>query len=511
MKRAIIALLLSGALAACGTESEQANVDQGVEREEATTVLLPVPADPTVSFSVSFNVGSQNDPPGKEGLAYLTGLMIEDGATERNSYEAILEKLYPLASGYGLRVDRELSTLTGRTHTDNLEAFTALFTDAYLKPAFSDEDFQRLKSDTINYLVNELRYSSDEELGKATLYQSVYRDTPYAHPPEGTLAGLNAITLTDVRDFYSSNYTQDNVIVALAGGFDQALVEEIEATVQMLPAGTGSVTPEFETPEISGREVVLIDKPGADASISFGFPIAVHRGEPDFYALWIANSWLGEHRHSASHLFQVIRERRGLNYGDYSYIESFPEGGQRSMPPVNVARRHQIFEVWIRTLPRDQAHFAIRAAMRELVNLVDVGLTEEQFELTRAFLKKYVLHFADTTSMRLGYAVDDRFYDIDGEGHLARFRRMMDELTLEDVNDAIARHLQYDNVKFAVVTGNAQALREALVADLPSPMTYPSPKPAETLAEDEGIESFPLNISPDDVTVIPISDVFSGE
>ncbi len=49
------------------------------------------------------------------------------------------------------------------------------------------------------------------------------------------------------------------------------------------------------------------------------------RGDEDFYPLAVANSWLGEHRNSSSHLYQVIREERGLNYGDYSYIEYFPE------------------------------------------------------------------------------------------------------------------------------------------------------------------------------------------
>ena len=153
----------------------------------------------------------------------------------------------------------------------------------------------------------------------------------------------------------------------------------------------------------------------------------------------------------------MIREHRGLNYGDYSYIEAFPEGGHRTMPPVNVPRREQLFEIWIRTLPNDKAVFALRAALRELQSLVDHGLTEQQFELTRGFLKKYSLHFAETTSARLGYAVDDRFYGIDGEGHLARFRKMMDELTLDDVNGAIKRHLQTANLKIAIVTGDAPA------------------------------------------------------
>ena len=119
--------------------------------------------------------------------------------------------------------------------------------------------------------------------------------------------------------------------------------------------------------------MVLVEKPGQSTAISFGHPIDVHRGSKEFYALWVANSWLGEHRNSASHLYQVIRAARGLNYGDYSYIEAFPEGGRCSMPPTNVGRRSQSFEVWIRTLPNEQAHFALRAAIRPDAKVVVIG------------------------------------------------------------------------------------------------------------------------------------------
>ncbi len=498
--------MAAAALSACTAEPEQEPA-QPLTRE-TDSVLLSVPVDPTISFSVWFKVGSQNDPAGKEGLAYLTGQMLADASTENNRYEEILEQLYPIASEYGIRVDREMTTFTGRTHRDNIATFSSLFTDAFLLPAFEDSDFQRIKNDTINYLENVLRYSSDEELGKAALNELLYAGTAYAHPPEGTVEGLNSITLDDVRDFFAQNFTTGGATAALGGGFDDALVEMLEASLLGLPAGDVQTAPQISPPGWDGHRVVLVDKPDADASISFGFPIDIHRGERDFYALWIANSWLGEHRNSASHLFQVIRAARGLNYGDYSYIEAFPEGGQRSMPPVNVARQQQYFEVWIRTLPNQQAHFALRAAIRELTLLVDEGLTEEEFELTRSFLKKYVLHFAKTSDERLGYAIDDRFYGIDGEGHLARFRRLMNEITLEEVNTAIRTHLRADNLKIAIVTGDAEALASALSTDAPSPLEYESPKPVEVTDEDGDIAGFPLGIEAEDISIVPVDEMF---
>ena len=475
-------------------------------------VLMPVPSEPVIALSISFRAGSQNDPPGKEGLAFLTGELIADGATREDSLDRILEKLYPLAAGYDVRVDRETSTLTGRTHRDNIDAFVELFRNALESPAFLATDFARIKSETINYLESTLRYASDEELAKAALYELVFAGTRYAHPPEGTVAGLEAITLDDVRAFYAEHYQLDNATIGLAGGYDEALRETMASLA--LPAGGAekrAARPVVEPPPIRGRQVLLVDKPGADASISFGFPIDVHRGERDFYALWIANSWLGEHRNSASHLFQVIRELRGLNYGDYSYIEAFPDGGELNMPPINVARRQQIFEVWIRTLPNDQAVFALRAALRELTDLVEHGLSVEEFELTRSFLAKYVLQFADTTAGRLGYAIDDRFYGIGDPGHLETFHRMMRELTLDDVNGAIERHLQTENIKIAIVTGDAAGLRATLESDSPTPIRYATTKPDAVIAEDAEIARFPLAIAADGIRVVPLDAVFAGD
>jgi zinc protease len=501
----IACLVAAATLAGCGNRGQ---APAPVPTEDLKVVLMSVPADPTVSFSLSFAVGSQDDPPGKEGLAFLTGEMLADAATENRSLDQVLEALYPLASSYSVRVDRERTTLTGRTHRDNVAAFFELFSDAFLKPAFRANDFERVKNDAINELENTLRYSSDEELGKAAFEEFVFRGTRYAHPSDGTVEGLRSITLDDVRAFYKSRFTAAAALVAVGGGYDDTTVARFKAAVSKLSAGTPPVPPAIDPAPVAGRSVLVIAKPNADSSISFGFPVDVHRGERDFYALWIANSWLGEHRNQASHLFQVIREHRGLNYGDYSYIEAFPEGGHRTMPPVNVPRREQLFEIWIRTLPNDRAVFALRAALRELQALVDHGLTQEQFELTRGFLKKYSLHFAETTSARLGYAVDDRFYGIDGDGHLARFRKMMDELTLDDVNGAIKRHLQTANLKIAIVTGDAPGLTAALTSGAPTPIAYDNPKPPEIVAEDREIAAFPLGIAVDRVTIVPVDSAF---
>ena len=138
---------------------------------------------------------------------------------------------------------------------------------------------------------------------------------------------------------------------------------------------------------------------------------------------------------------------------------------------------------------------------------MDHGLTPDEFALKRNFLKKYVLQYATTTDERLGYALDDVFYGL-GESHLAKFRRMMDELTVEDVNGAIRKHWQFGNLKIAIITQGAAALADALATDAPSPITYTSPKPDAVLEADKAISTFPLKIKRDNIRIVPVTDLF---
>jgi len=482
-------------LSACGTQTTD------------RAVLLAVEDDPTISFRLCFYVGSQCDPEGKEGLAALTATMMSGGATTVRSYEEILEELYPMAASYGFSVDKEMSVLTGRVHIDNLEEYYPLLLDAVLRPGFTDADFNRLKTNMINGIEKSLRYSDDEELAKAALYNFIYEGTPYGYLNAGRLSSLNNITLDDVRDFHRTWFTRDNVVVGLGGSYEPSLLKRLMEDLHTLPE-SATEPPSPPTPvDINGLELLVVEKQCDATAISFGFPIQVLRGDEDFWALALFNSWFGEHRNSSSHLYQIIREARGMNYGDYSYIEIFPNGGRRQMPAPNNARRQQLFEVWIRPVQHEHRHFVLRAAMRELKNIVDNGMTEEQFNLTKKFLHKYVLQYATTTSDRLGYAIDSKFYGIRGD-YIELLRSRISKLTLEQVNDAIRRHIQYENMKIAMVTQDAESLIEAFVTNAPSPVTYSTPIPSEILAEDEEIAVFPLPFYRENIRVVAVDDMF---
>jgi zinc protease len=501
-----IALL---ALTACG--------DMGGSTENVEGLVTVKEENlPFVAFNIWINAGSQNDPAGKEGLAALTASLLSNGGTEANSYEVILEKLYPMAAGYSYKVDKEMTTFTGRIHIDNLDTYYQLFKEHILAPAFNEADFNRVKNQIMNYLERSRRFNRDEELSKELLMSEIFSGSPYEHPEEGLVQSVKNLTLEDVKAFYEEYYKSSNITVGIGGGYPEGFAGKVRNDFDALPDGE-VVHPAKPEPEMPGGvKVLLVNKQTSATAISIGFPTTLIRGDDDFYAMMTANSWLGEHRNSFSHLYQVIRETRGMNYGDYSYIEAFPLGYTTQSPPVNVSRRSQIFEIWIRpiseTVPgslHDRSLFATRAALRELKKLAENGMSEETFTTARDFLYNYTTKYGSTISRRLAYAMDDEFYGLE-KPFLQSIRPGLKGLTLEQVNNAIKTHLQTEKYYLVMVTNDAEGMKQKLLSGEPTFITYNSEPSAEIKAEDEEIANFPIPLKEEDITIIDIMDVYEN-
>lgn len=471
-----------------------------------SSAVLQPNRSPLVTFRILFTTGAAFDPAGKEGVAALTAAMIAKGGTRALSYDQIVEAMYPLATSFDSQVDKEITVFTGTTHVENLARYYDLIRQMLLDPGFRQEDFTRLKTDALNFLKTSLREGNDEELGKEELYNILYAGQPYGHHNIGTVSSLEKLTLEDVRDFYKKNYTRANFVLGLAGGYPASFDQKIEADFAKLPMGTTSKK-SFAQPKIAkGTRIEIIKRETRSTGISLGFPINVKRGDPDYPALALVASYLGQHRSSNSYLYQRLREARGLNYGDYAYIEYFPRGMFQFTPDPNLARSSQIFQIWIRPVEPKNAHFALRAALYEFDKLTREGMSKEAFEATREFLSKYSNVLTQTQDAQLGYALDSRYYGI--KDFNAYMRESLAKLTLEDVNTAIRKHLKSDALQIVIVTKDAEALRDAIAGNQPSPIIYNSPKPKEITDEDKVIEAFKINVKPEDVTIVPVEKVF---
>jgi zinc protease len=461
---------------------------------------------PLVTFRILFNVGSASDPEGKEGLASLTASMLSEGGSRRMSYDQITNTFYPMATSFSYQIDKEMTVFTGTTHLDNLERYYSIISQMLLDPGFRQDDFKRLKEDAINYLKVSLREGNDEELGKEQLYNVIYAGHPYGHNNIGRISAIESLTLDDMRSFYRQHYTRANLVIGLAGGYPASFVKKVQTDFAKLPVGAPEKlnvpAPKVET----GMRIEIIKRDTRSTAISLGFPINVTRADKDWPALAVVASYFGQHRSSNSYLYHRFREIRGLNYGDYAYIEYFPRGMFQFQPDPNLGRQMQIFQIWIRPVEPQNGQFALRAALYEYDKLVRNGMSEETFEGTRDFLLKNVNNLIATQDAQLGYALDSRYYKIPDFNSYMRDR--LSKLTLSDVNNAIQRYLKSESMRVVIVTRDAEGLRNAIVNNTPSPIKYNAPRPEEIMEEDKTIQVYKINVRPEDVAVVPVENVF---
>ena len=472
-------------------------------------VAKPLSSSPLVNVSFLVHAGSGFDPEGKKGLAAMTAALLTDGGSEALPVDKINEAMYPMAAGFGAQVDKEMTRLSGLVHKDNLEKWYSLVRGQLLFPAWSEQDFERIRTNMVNAIRTDLVGNNDEELGKEVLYARLYgADHPYGSFNLGNVSDLESITLDDVKRFYNEYYTIANITVGLAGGYPDDFPARISADLQKLDVGARAMLPLPAAPLPEGRKAEIIEKQTPGVAVSFGFPIELKRGDPDWVALWLARSFIGEHRSTNSYLYQRIRETRGMNYGDYAYIEYFPRGMFQFHPDTNLGRQQQIFQVWLRPLrSNNDAHFATRTAMFELEKLIQEGMSESDFEATRAFLSKFVALLTDGQSRQLGYQIDSQYYGIDNFSDY--IREGLANLTLADVNRVIRENLDMENVQYVFISKDATELSDRLANNRESPMMYEADKPLELLDEDAVISRIDLGFSDADIEIVPADEVFN--
>jgi len=465
---------------------------------------------PNVMVKLLFTNGSASDPKGKEGLAQLAASMITEAGSRDMRIDEINKALYPLAGAFFNQVDKEMTTFTGVVHKDNLDRFLAIVMPQLLAPGFREEDFQRIKDQQLNTLKQDLRNNNEEELGKEELQNVVFAGTPYGHTILGTIAGIESITLDDVKKFAGENYNASNVVAGLSGDYPPTLVAELTSDLAALGGGSEETAladlPAIKGAMPSGLQVEIVEKETRATAISMGIPIPITRNSADFAALNLARVWLGEHRASSGRLYDRLRETRGLNYGDYAYIEFFNRPGGQFFPSPNIARRSQLFEIWIRPVVPENAQMAMRIALYETQKVIDKGLSQSEFDNTRDYLMKNVYLMTANQNQRLGYAIDSWWYGM-GD-YVDTMRAAYAKLTRADVNKAIKKYFSAKNLHIVVITKDAEGLRDTLLKDGLSTIKYDAPKP-QLAKEDQVIGTYKLNLKPENIHIVNVDDVFA--
>jgi predicted Zn-dependent peptidase len=292
---------------------QQFKLDNGLR-----VVLSEDHSAPTYAISVTYNVGSHNERPGRTGFAHLFEHMMFQGSQNVGKGEHMI------------LVENNGGDMNGTTTEDRTNYFESFASNQLDLGLFLEAD--RMRSLVINQpnldnqrnaVQEERRLSVDNQpYGKTSelLQDTVYDNFANKHSVIGSMEDLNAATIKDVQDFFRIYYAPNNAVLTLVGDFKpQEALAKIKKYFGSIPAQTAPPVPDLSEPKPNGErrkttEDAFAQTPRLD--ISFKVPPG---NTNDWYALDVLSNTLGTGQ--ASRLYQLLVKEKELAVNVFCYVE----------------------------------------------------------------------------------------------------------------------------------------------------------------------------------------------
>lgn len=265
---------------------------------------------PMLYLRVIFSAGSTYDQK-KQGVALLTGSMLEEGA-QNQSADDIAQAFDNVGADFNVSVDRDKATVALRSLTDQQYLGPALseYTLVLTKPTFSLKSFKRVKNQV--YSAIKVNQQHPGQIAEDVFYQELYGEQPYAHNPLGSIETVNNISQRDCEEFFHRFYVAKNANIILVGNLDLQQAKKVALKISnAMPAGTAApiLKPEHSAGHKGKRHVRF---PTKQTSVVIG-QLGITRKNPDFFPLIVGNYAFGG-LPLGSILFLKVRDQQGLAY-----------------------------------------------------------------------------------------------------------------------------------------------------------------------------------------------------
>jgi predicted Zn-dependent peptidase len=378
-------------------------------------VLIGEPTESLESVAFTFLLpgGCAYDPPERAGLAAMTCEMMLRGAGPRDS-RAWITELENLGVERGESVGVTQASYGGATLSDNLPPALELFADLLRRPLLPAEQIDAGRS----VCQQELRAVDDEPSQKLMieLRRRRYPD-PWGRASQGDQAGLQALTVDDVRKFHARHYRPNGTILAVAGNFQwQRLLGDVERLF-----GDWPTCDDPEPQPANGRPLENhIAFESSQSHVGIAYPTIPYK-HPDYFQAWAAVGVLSSG--SSSRLFTEVRERRGLCYTVYASLHTQRDRASVLCYAGTTAQR---------------AQETLDVTVRELLRLGE-GIEQSELNRLKARIKSALIMQQESTSARSGALARD-WYHLGRVRSLDEVGELVDALSAESINAFLSKN-----------------------------------------------------------------------
>jgi zinc protease len=399
---------------------------------------------PLVRFDLTIEGGQLQDNIDKVGVANLVGEMMMQGTLNRTTSE-LEQAIEALGANINVSTGSESIRITGNTLAKNLDATIAILEEIILEPRWDAEEFTLAKLRILNQLEQE---KSNPNAIADTLYAklSYGADHILAQNILGSSETVNAITLDDLKAYYTKNFAPNISRLHVVGAVKKAEILEKFANLNQLWKEKEVKITEIALPAPpTESKVYFYDIPNAKQSvIRFGYP-ALKQTDTDYYPATLMNYRLGGGGF-ASRLTQELREGKGYTYGIGSSFSGTAIQGDFT---VSSSVRSNI------TLEASEL-------IKEILMNYGSTFTEQDLTITKGFQLKSKARAFETLNAKLGLLRNISSYGLPYDYIVAQ-NMTIRNLTVADVQKLAEKHIKIDQMNYLIV-GDAATQLERLSA-----------------------------------------------
>jgi predicted Zn-dependent peptidase len=398
---------------------------------------------PLVEIAVALRVGSFLDPPGKVGLASLTGALVRRGGSTELEAAELDVRIDHLGARLGsfAGITRGGASLSAPTWV--LDEALDLFMELVREPGFRMEQLQVARG---NLQESMMRRNEDPlEILEREWEWLVYGDRHFSTLPL-TLDSLTAITRQDLVTHHRRYWRPENMLLAVSGDFDrERLLARLEELFADWPPSDDAAEPTATTvpwppagpPAGVGPGLFHIEADTPQAKIAFGYRATsrLDWADPDRFALDVVLEVLGG-TGAISRLAGRLRTAEGLVYRASAVYELgalWPE----------------YFQVFFDTDNRNAAR-AIDLALEEVERLRTQSIHPRELEVVKQTLLTRLRLSFDTAEEIAGRFAEDRLLERP-HSYWESYRQGIEQVTVDDVRQTAQRFLLPEKLVFLVV------------------------------------------------------------
>ncbi len=390
---------------------------------------------PIVQMLLYVNDGSKSDPKGKKGLAFLTSLLIDEGAGNLDALQ-LDDEIESLGSILRCSSNQDYSTISMLTLTENFVRSLELFSMVVSSPLFSEKDFIREKKKQLTKII---QLQDDPEFIANTAFRKIlFKETPYESPVMGYRPEVENINLDDVKNFYDKIYTVKNSTLIVVGNITQS---ELEKRLNNILGNWNNQNeyktglPDFQKPQ---KRFYFVHKEGsAQSELRIG-TISGVRNAPDFYAKTLMNSILGGQFSSRINL--NLREDKGFTYGAHSSF-SYNRKGSSFVVSTGVESAHTVESV--------------NEIFKEFEGIKKF-IKPEELDFSKSYLiKRYPSMFETYTQIAGNLSLLPQF-DLP-DNYFNTYIEKLERVTLDEVLESARKTLNENNM-VTVIVGDEQII-----------------------------------------------------